>query len=236
MTTSGNLKLSACALLAAGTPAQAGDDQHDPYEGFNRAMFAVNEGFDKVVVKPLAVVYDEAIPLPAKSGVGNFFDNIADVRNALNNTLPGKLSEAGSDLGRLLINTTVGIFGLIDVASELGLERHEEDFGQTLAVWGAGDGCFLYWPLVGPKTVRDTFGMVGDIYSDPTWGTINKSVATRNSLVGLRLVETRASLLPTDKVVDEAALDKYAYIRDAYLQRRRSLIFDGRPSREDDDY
>ena len=150
--------------------------------------------------------------------------------------LVGKLAEAGSDLGRLLINSTVGIFGLFDVASELGLERHEEDFGQTLAVWGAGDGGYLYWPLVGPKTVRDTFGLVGDIYTDPTWGTINKSVATRNSMVGLRFVETRASLLPTDKVVEEAALEKYAYVRDAYLQRRRSLIFDGRPPREDDDY
>jgi phospholipid-binding lipoprotein MlaA len=223
-------------LLVAGGPAHAGDDPHDPYEGFNRAMFAVNEGLDKVAFKPIAEVYDEAMPLPARAGIGNFFDNIADLRNALNNTLQGKVSEAGSDLGRLLINSTLGIFGLFDVASELGIERHQEDFGQTLAVWGAGDGGFIYWPFVGPSTVRDTFGVLGDIYSDPVWGTINKTPATRNSLVGLRFVETRASLLPTDKVVEEAALDKYAYIRDAYLQRRRSLIFDGRPPRVDDDY
>ena len=237
----GTWKLRAVALLAAGllvagAPAHAGDDPHDPYEGFNRAMFAVNEGLDTVAIKPLAQVYDGVVPLPAKAGIGNFFDNIADFRNALNDTLQGKLSEAGIDLGRLLINSTIGIFGLFDVASELGLERHDEDFGQTLAVWGAGDGGYLYWPLVGPRTVRDTFGLVGDIYTDPTWGTINKTPATRNSLVGLGFVETRASLLPTDKVVEEAALDKYAYIRDAYLQRRRSLIFDGRPPREDDDY
>jgi phospholipid-binding lipoprotein MlaA len=226
----------AAGLIANGGPAHAGDDPHDPYEGFNRAMFAFNEGLDKVAVKPLAQVYDAAMPLPARAGVGNFFDNVADLRNALNNTLQGKLADAGNDLGRLLINTTVGIFGLFDVASELGLERHEEDFGQTLAVWGAGDGGFIYWPLVGPKTVRDTFGLVGDIYTDPTWGTIDKSVATRNSMLGLRFVEVRASLLPTDKVVEEAALDKYAYVRDAYLQRRRNLIFDGRPPRVDDDY
>src|SRR5512137_2171076 len=139
----GTWKLRAFALLAAGLlvvggPAQAGDDPHDPYEGFNRAMFAVNEGLDMVAVKPLAQVYDGVMPLPAKASIGNFFDNIADVRNALNNTLQGKLAEAGSDLGRLLINSTVGIFGLFDVASELGLERHEEDFGQTPAVTFTG--------------------------------------------------------------------------------------------------
>lgn len=233
---SGWLACLAAALFACSAAAHAGDNPHDPYEGFNRAMFAVNEGLDKYAVKPLAEVYDEAVPLPARAGIGNVFDNIADLRNALNNTLQGKLPEAGSDLGRLLINSTLGIFGLFDVASELGIERHQEDFGQTLAVWGAGDGGFIYWPFVGPSTVRDTFGLAGDIYSDPVWGTINKTPATRNSLVAQRFVETRAALLPTDKVIEEAALDKYAYIRDAYLQRRRNLIFDGRPPRVDDDY
>jgi phospholipid-binding lipoprotein MlaA len=136
----------------------------------------------------------------------------------------------------LAINSTVGIFGLFDVASELGLERHEEDFGQTLAVWGYRDSAYLYWPLLGPRTVRDTGGFVVDAYTDPTWGTVYKSVSARNSLIGLRVVDTRADLLPVDKVVEEASLDKYAYIRDAYLQRRRNLIFDGRPPRLDDDY
>ncbi|MBU3696468.1 VacJ family lipoprotein [Dechloromonas sp.] len=223
--------VGACLLMTA---AQANDNPHDPYEGFNRAMYAVHEGLDKVIVKPVAQVYDAAVPLPAKAGVGNFFDNILDVRNALNSLLQGKPGDAASDVSRLLVNSTIGIFGLFDVASELGLERHEEDFGQTMAVWGYRDSAYLFWPLIGPRTVRDTGGWLVDINTDPTWGTTRKSVAVRNSLLAVRLVDVRASLLPADKVVEEAALDKYAYVRDAYLQRRRNQIYDGRPPRLDD--
>lgn len=225
--------LIAGALMLSGS-ALAQQPVNDPYEGFNRAMFAVNEGLDTVAIKPIAQAYDFVTPLPVRAGVGDFFGNILDVRNVLNNTLQGKLSDAGVDLGRLLINSTIGIFGLFDVASELGLQRHDEDFGQTLAVWGWEDSSFLFWPLVGPRTVRDTGGLIVDIYTDPTWYTINKSVAARNSLVALRFIDVRASLLPSDKVVDEAALDKYAYVRDAYLQRRRNQIFDGSPPRLED--
>ncbi len=225
--------LIAGALMLSGS-ALAQQPVNDPYEGFNRAMFAVNEGLDTVAIKPIAQAYDFVTPLPVRAGVGDFFGNILDVRNVLNNTLQGKLSDAGVDLGRLLINSTIGIFGLFDVASELGLQRHDEDFGQTLAVWGWEDSSFLFWPLVGPRTVRDTGGLIVDIYTDPTWYTINKSVAARISLVALRFIDVRASLLPSDKVVDEAALDKYAYVRDAYLQRRRNQIFDGSPPRLED--
>lgn len=221
------------ALMLTGS-AIAQQPVKDPFEGFNRAMFAVNEGLDTVAVKPIAQAYDFVTPLPVRAGVGDFFSNILDVRNVLNNTLQGKLSDAGVDLGRLLINSTIGIFGLFDVASELGLDKHDEDFGQTLAVWGWEDSSFLFWPLVGPKTVRDTGGLIVDIYTDPTRYTVEKSVATRNSLIALRFVDVRASLLPSDKVVDEAALDKYAYVRDAYLQRRRNQIFDGAPPRLED--
>ena len=226
--------LLAAGLLASGGAAVAQDNPHDPMEGFNRAMFAVNEGLDKVAIKPVAQAYEFVTPLPVRAGVGDFFSNIADIRNTLNNSLQGKFADAASDLGRLLINSTVGIFGLFDVASELGLEKHDEDFGQTLAVWGWDDSSFLFWPVVGPRTVRDTGGLVVDIYSDPTWYTLNKSVAARNSLVALPFVDVRADLLPTDKVVEEAALDKYAYVRDAYLQRRRNQIFDGSPPRLED--
>ena len=225
--------LIAGALMLSGS-ALAQQPVNDPFEGFNRAMFAVNEGLDTVAIKPIAQAYDFVTPLPVRAGVGDFFGNVLDVRNVLNNTLQGKLSDAGVDLGRLLINSTIGIFGLFDVASELGLQRHDEDFGQTLAVWGWEDSSFLFWPLVGPRTVRDTGGLIVDIYTDPTWYTINKSVATRNSLMALRFIDVRASLLPSDKVVDEAALDKYAYVRDAYLQRRRNQIFDGSPPRLED--
>ena len=232
-------KLAGIGCLVAGMiafagPAWADETVHDPLEDFNRAMFAVNEGLDTVVIKPVAQAYDFAVPLPAKAGVGDFFGNIADIRNALNNALQGKLADAGNDLGRLLINSTIGIFGLFDVASELGLEKHDEDFGQTLAVWGWDDSSFLFWPLLGPRTVRDTGGWVVDVYTDPTWYTLNKSVAARNSLVALLFVDVRADLLPTDKVVEEAVLDKYAYVRDAYLQRRRNQIFDGSPPRLED--
>jgi len=224
----------AAGMIASGGSALADETPGDPLEGFNRAMFAVNEGLDTVAIKPIAQVYDFVTPLPVRAGVGDFFGNIADIRNVLNNTLQGKLADAGNDLGRLLINSTIGIFGLFDVASELGLEKHDEDFGQTLAVWGWGDSSFLFWPLLGPRTVRDTGGWVVDVYTDPTWYTLNKSVAARNSLVALRFVDVRADLLPTDKVVEEAALDKYAYVRDAYLQRRRNQIFDGSPPRLED--
>lgn len=215
--------------LAGGASAQ---DEHDPYEGFNRTMFTVNETIDTYAAKPIAKGYDKAVPLPLKAGVGNFFNNAGDLWIGVNGALQGKLSDAGNDLARLLINSTVGIFGLFDVASEIGLEKHEEDFGQTLAVWGVSDGAYLYWPIIGPRTVRDTFGWGVDTFSDPVRAT--RPVSVRNGMSALRIVDIRASLLPADKVVEEAALDKYAYIRDGYLQRRRNLIYDGRPPRLDD--
>ena len=165
-------------------------------------------------------------------GVGNFFGNVGDFWGGINNALQGKFADAGSDLGRLAINLTLGIFGLFDVASEMGFEKHDEDFGQTLAVWGVGEGPYFFWPVIGPRNLRDTAGWAADIYADPVAGV--EHVANRNSLMALLFVDIRSSLLPADKVVEEAALDKYSYIRDAYLQRRRSQIYDGRPPRLDD--
>ena len=204
----------------------------DPYEGFNRNMFAVHESIDKAVAKPLAKGYDAAVPLPAKASVGNFFGNVGDLWNGANNALQGKGSDAGSDLARLLINSTLGIFGLFDVASEMGFEKHEEDLGQTLAVWGVRDGGYVFLPILGPRTLRDTAGWIVDTHADPVGHVY--PITARNSLRGLRIVDLRAGLLPADKVVEEAALDKYAYIRDAYLQRRRNQIFDGMPPRIDE--
>lgn len=221
------------AALASGCASNASNPK-DPYEGFNRAMFAVNEGIDKAVAKPVAKAYDAAAPLPVKAGIGNFFGNVADLWIGINNGLQGKPAEGASDIGRLVINSTVGIFGLFDVASELGLEKHDEDFGQTLGRWGVGDGGYLFWPLIGPRTVRDTGGFVVDSYADPVgWGVQN--IPVRNSTYAVRFVDIRASLLPADKVIEEAALDKYAYIRDAYLQRRRNQIYDGQPPKQDAD-
>jgi phospholipid-binding lipoprotein MlaA len=207
--------------------------QKDPIEGFNRAVFAFNEGLDTVLIKPVAKGYDAAMPTPVKTGVNNFFGNIADVFIAANNLLQGKVTEAFSDTGRFVVNSTIGIFGVLDVASDMGLEKHDEDFGQTFGRWGVGDGPYVVVPFYGPRTARDTAGLVLDATADPL--TNFGDIATRNTLFAVRVVSERANLLPADKVIEEAALDKYSYIRDAYLQRRRNQIHDGNPPREIED-
>lgn len=202
----------------------------DPIEGFNRAMFAFNDGLDTVLIKPVAKGYDAVLPAPVRTGVTNFFGNIADLFIGVNNLLQGKPDQALSDFGRVVINSTIGILGLFDVATEAGLEKHEEDFGQTFGRWGVGDGAYVVIPFFGPRTVRDTVGLVLDVKADPVANL--SDVATRNSLLALRVIDNRADLLPADKVIEEAALDKYSYIRDGYLQRRRNLIHDGNPPRD----
>ncbi|MCX8085503.1 MAG: VacJ family lipoprotein [Rhodocyclaceae bacterium] len=203
----------------------------DPIEGFNRAMYGFNEAIDTAILKPVAKGYDAVLPTPVRTGVTNFFGNIADFFIGVNNLLQGKPAEAVSDLGRVLINSTIGLLGVIDWASDMGLEKHDEDFGQTFGRWGVGDGAYVVLPFFGPRTVRDTVGLVLDVKTDPV-GQIDH-IPTRNTLMALRIIDNRADLLPADKVIEEAALDKYAYIRDGYLARRRSLIYDGNPPREE---
>lgn len=227
-------RLKSAALLVAlvgllGGCATSGNPK-DPIEGFNRAMYGFNEVVDTVLIKPVAQGYDAVLPSPVRTGVTNFFGNIADLFIGVNNLLQGKPDQAVSDLGRVLINSTVGILGLFDVASEAGLEKHEEDFGQTFGRWGIGDGAYVVLPIFGPRTVRDTAGFLLDVAVDPV-ANVNH-VPSRNSLLVLRLIDMRADLLPADKVIEEAALDKYSYVRDGYLQRRRNLIHDGNPPRE----
>jgi phospholipid-binding lipoprotein MlaA len=226
-------RLKALLLAAAlsgllGGCATSGNPK-DPIEGFNRVMFAFNEGLDTVLIKPVARGYDAVLPTPLRTGVTNFFGNIADLFIGVNNLLQGKPDQAASDLGRVLINSTVGILGLFDVATEAGLEKHEEDFGQTFGRWGVGTGAYVVLPLFGPRTVRDTAGLVLDVAVDPIANVDH--VSTRNALRALRLIDNRADLLPADRVIEEAALDKYSYVRDAYLQRRHSLVHDGDPPR-----
>jgi phospholipid-binding lipoprotein MlaA len=167
-----------------------------------------------------------------RTGVSNFFGNIDDVFIAVNNLLQGKVTEAAGDVSRVFLNSTIGVLGIFDVASEAGIEKHDEDFGQTFGRWGAGDGAYLVLPIIGPSTVRDGFGEILDIKADPI--TRMNDVAVRNTMGATRGIDQRSRLLPTDKIVEEAALDRYAYIRDAYLQRRRSKIYDGDPPRESD--
>lgn len=229
----GALALVALTWLAGCAGTARAPSEKDPYEGFNRAMFEVHEGVDKVALKPLAQGYDAAVPLPAKVGIHNFYENIWDLNRGTNALLQGKGEEGLTGFSRLLINSTVGIFGLFDVASEMGLEQGDEDFGQTFGVWGVPDGPYVFLPIVGPNTSRDLVGWGVDQYFYPLWWHLDH-VPVRNSMIALRAVEFRAGLLPADKVVEEAALDKYAYIRSAYLQRRNSQVYDGKPPRTDD--
>ena len=226
----GMFALATALLAGLSGCASTANNPKDPLEGFNRAMFSFNDGLDKAIIKPVAQGYDYVLPQPVQTGVGNFFGNIADVFIAVNNLLQGKPADAASDAGRFLLNTTIGVLGVFDVATPAGLEKHDEDFGQTFGRWGVGEGAYVVWPFIGSRTVRDTAGYVVDVAVDPVWNVDH--VPTRNSLAVLRLVDTRASLLPAEKVIDDAALDKYTYMRDAYLQCRKSLVYDGNPPRE----
>jgi phospholipid-binding lipoprotein MlaA len=228
--------LLAPLALAAGcatVPPDAGRDPRDPLETVNRHMFEFNEGLDRVVLKPLAQVYDKVLPQGVQDCLSNGFSNLREPSNALNNLLQGKGAAAVGDVCRFAINTTVGLLGCFDVASRMDLEKHREDFGQTLAVWGLGNGPYLVLPLFGPSTIRDTAGLGVETVLDVNFWIENVSV--RNTIFGVRTVHYRDELLPTDAVIAGAALDKYTFIRDGYLQRRRNLVYDGNPPREKDD-
>jgi phospholipid-binding lipoprotein MlaA len=205
-------------------------DNPDPWEGLNRKTYAFNDALDRAVMKPVAQGYQRVTPAFVQEGVNNFFDNIEDVATSLNNFLQGKPKEGLSDAGRFLANTVLGVFGLWDVATPMGLEKHYEDFGQTLGVWGVQSGPYLVLPLLGPSTARDAPAKV----VDPAW--YYKDVVDPERLYwglwGLDKVRTRANLLKAESVLEEAALDKYTFIRDAWLQRRRSQVYDGNPPRE----
>jgi len=205
-------------------------DPRDPWEGFNRAMYSFNDTLDRAIIKPLAQGYNAIVPSPVNKGVTNFFSNLADVTSAINNLLQFKVGRAFSDLGRVAVNTTIGIGGLFDVASNMDLPRYGEDFGQTLGTWGVASGPYIVLPIIGPSSGRDTVGVVVDWFTDPV--TYVEDDTLRWSLRGLDLIDTRADLLNASRVLDQAALDPYAFVRDAYLQRRRSEVHDGNPPEE----
>lgn len=205
----------------------------DPLEPLNRGIYHFNDVVDNVLVKPAATMYRGVLPQFMRTGVSNFFANIGDVIIALNNLLQGKFGQAVSDVGRIAVNTTAGLLGLIDVATEIGLEKHNEDFGQTLGYWGIGAGPYLVLPFWGPSSFRDAIGWVVDFYTDPI--TYVNDMSTRNILWGTRIVNRRAELLDTSQILDAAALDPYDFLRDAYLQRRRNLVYDGNPPPDKDD-
>jgi phospholipid-binding lipoprotein MlaA len=229
------LGISAVLLLGVGctsTPSRI-TEPRDPLEPFNRAVYRFNSDFDKAFLQPAARGYQAITPDPVERGVTNFFGNLADVTSVINNILQFKMSRAGSDVGRLFINSTVGVLGFVDVATNVGLPSYKEDFGQTLGYWGLDSGAFVMLPLLGPSSVRDAFGEAGDIFTDPLFN-LDPLFNIREDhvywgLVALRAVDRRAGYLATGEILEEAALDPYILLRDAYLQRRHYRVHDGNP-------
>jgi len=201
----------------------------DPFERVNRAVFSFNEAADEYVIKPVAEAYRFVLPEFVRTGVTNFFSNINDVLIAANNLLQGKPSNAASDIGRFLVNSTIGILGLFDVATDMGLDKNREDFGQTLGVWGMADGPYMVLPFFGASNVRDTVGLVVDIETDFMLNTNKLDSDEKLAVNGLRVINRRADLLDAGQLLEDAAFDKYSFVRDGYIQRRRSQVFDGEP-------
>lgn len=219
------------SLVLLGGCASTGDPR-DPFEPLNRGIYKFNDGVDHLIVRPAAEIYRGVLPAFARTGISNFFSNLNDVIIALNNLLQGKFANGVSDVGRIVVNTTVGILGVFDVATEIGLEKHNEDFGQTLGRWGLGSGPYLVIPLLGPSSFRDAVGLVGDWKSNPL--TYVDPNSDRNALLGVSFVGRRSELLEASDILQTAALDPYEFLRDAYLQRRRNLVYDGNPPDEID--
>lgn len=218
-----SLALGGCATIkdARGGPGQ----RLDPWESWNRKVFSFNEGLDDYVLKPLATGYAKVVPKFVRRSVDNFFGNAADAWSAVNNLLQAKFEPAFTDVVRVTTNSVLGFGGILDIASEFGLEHHYEDFGQTLGHWGFGPGAYVVWPLLGPSTVRDSIGLPFDRSASPAL--LINSGGLQFGITFLQIVNTRANLLGASQLLDDIALDKYSFLRDAYLQRRRSLVFDG---------
>lgn len=230
------VRVAAWGVLATAALLQAcasvpHPDPRDPLESFNRGVFGFNDALDRAVVQPVATGYQKVTPQWLRTGVGNFFHNLEDVWSAVNNALQLRGQDTGDSIGRVMINTTIGLGGLVDVASDLNVERHPANFGLTLGRWGVGAGPYVVLPFLGSYTLRDAAALpvesrgylVNHVNDEPT----------RNGLIVLDAVNTRAQYLKAGQVVEEAALDKYSFIRDAYLQRRRNQVYDGNPPEED---
>jgi phospholipid-binding lipoprotein MlaA len=217
--------LALLALSLAGCAAVPGKpDPRDPWERFNRSSFAFNDRLDRAVAKPVAKAYKKVTPRVVRTGVSNFVSNLGSLTTIANDVLQGKLRQAGSDTGRFLLNTTLGLGGLFDPASAAGIDRGNEDFGQTLGKWGVKSGPYLMLPFLGPSTVRDTFARFPDQFTYPV--NYLEDDSTRYIIRGVEFVDLRAGLLDLDAQI-ERSYDKYAFVRNAWLQRREFLVTDG---------
>ena len=222
-------KLMLALILIVSVTGCATETNRDPLEGINRGVYKFNDVADKAVIKPVATAYKYITPSPIRTGVNNFFSNINTFVSTINNLLQFKFSNAFSEAGRFVMNTTFGIGGLIDVASMDKVPKYKEDFGQTLGYWGVGNGAYLVLPILGPSTVRDTTGLVVDTMAFDPISYLHDSdeVAASTILRVVQVIDKRAELLPASDLLDSASLDPYAFMRDAYLQRRASQVQDG---------
>ena len=225
------LALAASVLLVGCASAPTANPK-DPWESMNRSVASFNDKVDDNVLKPVATGYRNVVPDLVQTGVRNVFNNFADMWSTVNNLLQLKPLNTAESLGRVVVNTVFGIYGIFDVATYIKLERHPEDFGQTLGYWGVPNGPYLVLPLFGPSTLRDGASLPVDFAVSPTQY-IN-DIPTRNQVFALRLVSKRAELLKSGNMLEEASIDKYSFTRDAYLQYRRSQIYDGNPPDEED--
>jgi phospholipid-binding lipoprotein MlaA len=222
----------AVAVLSTGCATGPNANPKDPLEPMNRSISRFNDSLDENVLKPVATGYKDVTPELVQKGVRNVFNNLSDIWSTVNNGLQLKGRDTAESLMRSVVNTVFGIYGIFDVATPIGLERHPEDFGQTLGAWGVPDGPYVVLPLFGPSTLRDTAGMPVDTSVDYVRNLDH--IPTRNSAMALRVVDKRTSLLGTSNLLTEAAIDKYSFTRDAYLQYRRNQVFDGNPPDEED--
>ncbi len=218
------------AMLCA---CAAAPNKDDPFEPWNRAMYDVHQAVDSAVVKPVAQAYVAVVPELIRTGISNFFGNIDDFFTGVNNVLEGRGDQAGDDFGRVLLNTTMGVGGIFDLASMMGINKDKKDFGITFGKWGAPPGPYFFVPLFGPTTLRDGTGTVVRYFVGPI-GYIN-NIPVRNTLYGIGYLDTRAQALSAESVLDTAALDKYRFLRNAYLKNRRFQIYDGKPPPDEDD-
>ena len=224
LTLAGVMTLSGCASFRTAAPG-------DPIEPINRGIYSFNSTFDHYLFKPIAKGYDFVVPGPIKTGVTNVFQNVSDVQSLVSDALQLKGAKFGDDLGRVMLNTTFGIAGIFDLATPMGIERGNEDIGQTLGYWGIGAGPYLVIPFLGPSSLRDAVGRYGDAQINPV--SFVSSVPVRNSLTGLSVVDARVGLFPAEDLLNQAALDKYTFLRSAYLQRRQSLVLDGKRPKDE---
>jgi len=219
--------LSGCASLTS-------HEENDPFEYVNRGIYNFNEKADEFVLEPAAKGYQYITPEVVDRGITNFFSNLDDVVVVVNDLLQFKFNQALSDGGRVVVNTTVGVLGFIDMATDMGMPKHNEDFGQTLGAYGVGTGPYVVLPILGSSTLRDTVGLVGDMFVDPIQQ-VNGSDAMWG-VIALKGVDTRADLISVKKVADEASLDAYDFRKSAYFQRREYLVYDGNPPMDDEDF